>query len=445
MKRVLSVILCLVMLFTCFTIAANASTYTIDINSTDAASGDKWSWDGSTLELDGYSGGAIGIHIDTDVTIMLKGTNTVSGNAFGIDTNTSITFKGEGNLTVSAANPAIQISGGGKQLNFNGTGTIALTSTELEGVFVDGQVIFTSGTVTISGSPAVVAYGVTKKDNLNNINLDANLGEYGISKGSDMAYYVNNTETNLVETQINGSNETDEYTTDSYVTDAYGNTLKKRYDTTNSYYVIDKYDAYGNLVDTYADNATKATWSWTSTYELKTLSTGSVNVNIAERAYTGSVENSITVKKKATDKITPKDTSGYEKINENGVAGDKYLTNVADCLSVTDFFNNLVNENSRLKLFKSDGTTLVTSGYVATGYIVKLYDGSNVIDSIVVIVPGDCNGDGEIKSGDYVKIRKEIMDEPIVGEVYRIAADINKVSGITSADYVRVRKIIMDR
>lgn len=58
---------------------------------------------------------------------------------------------------------------------------------------------------------------------------------------------------------------------------------------------------------------------------------------------------------------------------------------------------------------------------------------------------GDVNGDGKINSGDYVKIRKHIMQtENISDKVYYYAADVNTDDKINSADYVKIRKYIMN-
>ncbi len=57
---------------------------------------------------------------------------------------------------------------------------------------------------------------------------------------------------------------------------------------------------------------------------------------------------------------------------------------------------------------------------------------------------GDINGDGEIHSADYVKIKNNIMGTNTLGDLYKKAADVNGDENITPADYVKVKNHIMN-
>ncbi len=81
MKRLLALFLAVIMVCTLLPISAFAAGSTLTVGGkeyTAAASGAGWSWDAAkqTLTLNGYDGGAI--KYDGDLTIVLKGTNTIS-------------------------------------------------------------------------------------------------------------------------------------------------------------------------------------------------------------------------------------------------------------------------------------------------------------------------------------------------------------------------------
>ena len=82
---------------------------------------------------------------------------------------------------------------------------------------------------------------------------------------------------------------------------------------------------------------------------------------------------------------------------------------------------------------------------VKTGDILRITIGGVNFDYVLAFL-GDVNGDGLVNSGDYIKIKKHIMETETITYHSKtwFAADINKNSTITSADYVKVRLYIMD-
>ena len=81
MKRLLALFLAVIMVCTLLPMSAFAADAALTIGGKDytaSASGTGWSWDAAkkTLTLNGYSGGAI--KYDGDLTITLKGKNTIT-------------------------------------------------------------------------------------------------------------------------------------------------------------------------------------------------------------------------------------------------------------------------------------------------------------------------------------------------------------------------------
>ena len=83
-------------------------------------------------------------------------------------------------------------------------------------------------------------------------------------------------------------------------------------------------------------------------------------------------------------------------------------------------------------------------GYVHSSYVDVVFTGKNGIEEgTPTYNPGDVNGDGQITSLDYIKIKNHIMETKVLsgGELDR--ADVNKDGSITSLDYIKIKNHIM--
>ena len=87
---------------------------------------------------------------------------------------------------------------------------------------------------------------------------------------------------------------------------------------------------------------------------------------------------------------------------------------------------------------KSDKKTKVTTGPLATGYVItidkKTYN---------VVKLGDVNGDGLVKATDYMTIKNYIMNVSKLSDIEKIAADVNKDKSIKATDYMTIKNFIM--
>ena len=91
------------------------------------------------------------------------------------------------------------------------------------------------------------------------------------------------------------------------------------------------------------------------------------------------------------------------------------------------------------------GVDLADTDLVATGTVVAvLEDGAEKV-SYTVLIYGDTNGDGKISSGDYVKIRQQLLKGGVLTEIFLAAADTNHDGKVSSGDYVRVRQFLLGR
>lgn len=450
MKKIISILLCFAMLFSLgmMTVTA-ADDVTVTVNG--ATSGYTWDAQSKTLTLNNFStdDGYINI-VGSDVTINLIGTNTLTSLTHGIMSNSSITFTGSGNLTVNSEQCSIWTEGNDAEVTFNGTGTITLKSTGREAMFVDGNITFNSGTVDATGAngyPAVVAYGVTKEDALNNISIDTVKGGLEILVNSTME--AKSGSTLLPEVSVGGGNalSKDDYVNDSYLVSEDG--YKYSYDSYTG--TITKYDQYGNVLDSYAaDNATGASWSYVSTYTLNTLSSGSVNYNASNGTYSGDVANHVVVKKIADEKIT----STVYALKEAGDTPVIVVPSNGHNVTVQTLKNNLENENSKLTVYKYNGTVANDSENIGTYYKVTLTVDNEVVDTKTIVVFGDVyyknTSAYNINSQDYNMIKNHIMETSVITDpILQLAADPFQLDGdagsISSRDYMQIKRYILER
>ena len=119
----------------------------------------------------------------------------------------------------------------------------------------------------------------------------------------------------------------------------------------------------------------------------------------------------------------------------------------------TNKYIDMVDEKTNIDTFRnyitladnySVSINLGNKNYIYTGSKTNIYRNNALVVSYTNIVRGDIDGDGELSSLDYVKIRKHIMNTaPIKDNIYIKAADVNNDTKITSLDYVKIKNVIM--
>ncbi len=119
-------------------------------------------------------------------------------------------------------------------------------------------------------------------------------------------------------------------------------------------------------------------------------------------------------------KITLKETSGLAL--ENG-----YLKGVVLGATVDSILGELVNESG------------ISISKASTGGVISLTVGGEVVDSVVIVVKGDIDGDGEITSTDYLRVKGHFYGTTILKNEYFIAADIEENGTIDATDFIRIK------
>ncbi len=87
----------------------------------------------------------------------------------------------------------------------------------------------------------------------------------------------------------------------------------------------------------------------------------------------------------------------------------------------------------------ADGKKKAEGDKIGTGY--KLKDKNNNKE-YTLIVMGDVNGDTQITSADYVRIKNKLRGKTTLNDSQNKSADVNGDGQITSADYVRIKNVL---
>lgn len=81
-----------------------------------------------------------------------------------------------------------------------------------------------------------------------------------------------------------------------------------------------------------------------------------------------------------------------------------------------------------------NGRRLSDKEPIATGTMVELYDGDNVIDTGIIVVPGDIRGSGTIDAAQVAALEKAVGDPSTLQGVYFLAADLDGSGVIDGQD-----------
>lgn len=132
----------------------------------------------------------------------------------------------------------------------------------------------------------------------------------------------------------------------------------------------------------------------------------------------------------STEKITSK-VYGHE-------ISDGMIKTVVISTSANELKDQLDNDNSKLKIYLSDGTTEYTGSKIGTGMIVKLFVRGVVVDQKVIIVKGDTDGNGEINAIDALKVVNHIIGTELLSGCYLVASETTNDTIINAIDALRI-------
>lgn len=87
------------------------------------------------------------------------------------------------------------------------------------------------------------------------------------------------------------------------------------------------------------------------------------------------------------------------------------------------------------------GSTVISSGNVATGMTAKLSNGTTT----TIVVTGDASGDGKITITDVVKLQSHVVGKITLSGAYLSAADMNRDGKVTITDVVQAAQVTVGK
>ena len=114
-----------------------------------------------------------------------------------------------------------------------------------------------------------------------------------------------------------------------------------------------------------------------------------------------------------------------------------YIIDVSSNVSANTITSNFENES--LQIIDHNGSFVSDDSAVGTGCKVQIVINGEIIDSLTIIVSGDVDGNGNVDSTDYIRIKSAFLGSLDLNEAYTKAADVDESSKIDSTDYIRIK------
>ena len=94
--------------------------------------------------------------------------------------------------------------------------------------------------------------------------------------------------------------------------------------------------------------------------------------------------------------------------------------------------------SANVSVKNTNGNVIGDNEKIGTGYIVTINN-----SSYIVVKKGDANGDADVSSKDYIRIKNYIMNASNLTDPQKSAADANCDGVVNSKDYIRIKNYIM--
>ena len=95
-----------------------------------------------------------------------------------------------------------------------------------------------------------------------------------------------------------------------------------------------------------------------------------------------------------------------------------------------------------LRQFVANGQLHLTNG-VKTGSRLELLQGDKVLDSLTLVVQGDCNGDGGFSVTDMLMVKSVLLEQQSLSGAKAQAADVSGDGKVTITDFLRMKSIVL--
>lgn len=146
-----------------------------------------------------------------------------------------------------------------------------------------------------------------------------------------------------------------------------------------------------------------------------------------------------------TINVSPDDSNFIVLKSDSSLNYDSlgYLRRISLNTSVETASKEFTNDS--LKFYNLSGTELKSSDYVGTGTQIKLFNGSNAVDTKTVVVTGDMTGDGIINNRDVAMMNKKLVDKADAQECQMLAIDVNGDGSVDNKDAAMVARYLVGK
>ena len=118
----------------------------------------------------------------------------------------------------------------------------------------------------------------------------------------------------------------------------------------------------------------------------------------------------------------------------------EYIKDVKTKTQKKDFIKNIETNAESIVVKDKNGKEVTDTSLIATGMTVDFNNGEKVL---VIVIYGDINGDGEIKTSDLSNLKKAIIGTKTLEGAYAEAADLNNDGKIKASDISKIKKILI--
>ena len=182
-------------------------------------------------------------------------------------------------------------------------------------------------------------------------------------------------------------------------------------------------DATNKQVVWTSSNSSVASVSQNGAVTALKVGTAVITVTTADGGFTATC--AVTV---VPNKIELKPGLGY-KLNESGTI----VYNIKPETKVSDLVKNFAGSGT-IEVRNKDGVLLSGDKFVGTGAIINLIAGGRVVDTLIVAVLGDVNGDGKVLANDARLVLRHVAKLGTLTELQMLAGDTDGNKKIEATD-----------
>jgi hypothetical protein len=95
--------------------------------------------------------------------------------------------------------------------------------------------------------------------------------------------------------------------------------------------------------------------------------------------------------------------------------------------------------NEGLQVRDKNGIIISGSTAVGTGATINLYKGTQLVDSVTVVIAGDMDGNSLVDTTDYLRVKSAFLGSFKLDAAEGYAADVDKNDILDSTDYMRIK------